>query len=350
MGVTVKIEQHGEPISVEPGETLLEAALAAGVAYPHGCRSGNCGACKSQLFAGEIDLLPHSDYALTAEERASGLILACRATLWSDARVAWLEADEVAAHSLRHLTCRVAAVTPLTHDTTRLALTIERGGPFDFSPGQYARLTFLGLAPRDYSMAGQPAAEASGGAVIEFFIRRMANGRASRHVAEALRIGDTVRVEGPYGSSWLREGHKGPILAIAGGSGVAPLKAIVDRALALGLRQPIHLYFGVQDERDLYLEAHFAALAARHASFRFVPVLSRPSAPTARRTGLVHEAAAADFVDFDGMKAYLAGPPVMVEAATARLLARGIRRMDIHADAFYTEAETAALAATAEVS
>jgi ferredoxin-NAD(P)+ reductase (naphthalene dioxygenase ferredoxin-specific) len=340
MSFLVKIRQHAAPVGVEIGQTILEAALARGVPYPHGCRSGNCGACKSRLETGEIELAPHSEYALTEGERAEGLILACRAVPWSDASVAWLEADEVAAHPLRQLKCRVAALEDATHDIKRVRLAVEAGGPFAFSAGQYAALGFAGQAPRDYSMANTPD-----DAVLEFHIRRTAGGAASQFVADRLRIGDPVALDGPYGSSWLRGGHRGPILAIAGGSGLAPIKSIVETALGQGMEQSIDLYFGVRDERDLYLVDHFRAVEARHANFCFTPVLSEPSAATARRQGFVHEAAASDRVDFDGVKAYLAGPPVMVEAATALLMARGLRRQDIHADAFYSEAEKAALAA-----
>jgi len=334
----ISIRQHDGSIEVEPGQTILEAALAQGVPYPHGCRSGNCGACKSVLEAGEVDLAPYSDYALTAEERAQGLILACRATPWSDAAVAWLDTDEVVAHPLRQLVCRVAALDDLTHDIKRVRLEIVSGGPFDFSAGQYAALRASSLAPRDFSMANRPDDP-----VLEFHVRHMSGGAASRYIVRSLRLGETVRLEGPYGSSWLREHHTGPILALAGGSGLAPIKSIVETALRRGARQPVHLYFGVRDERDLYLEVHFSALAAAHPNLRFTPVLSEPTATTARRTGFVHEAVAVDLSDLDGAKAYIAGPPVMAAAATAMLLEAGVRRQDIHADAFYTEAEKQAL-------
>jgi CDP-4-dehydro-6-deoxyglucose reductase/ferredoxin-NAD(P)+ reductase (naphthalene dioxygenase ferredoxin-specific) len=342
MGFTVTIQQHPEPITVEPGETVLEAALAQGVAYPHGCRSGNCGACKSQLQSGDIDLAAYSEFALSDEERAAGLILACRAMPWSDAAVSWLETDEVVAHPQRRMTCRVVGLDAMTHDIKRVRLAVEAGGPFTFSPGQYAALRFTGFPPRDYSMANRPEEP-----ILEFHIRRTAPGSASAHVADGLALGDSVLVEGPFGSSWLRATHTGPIIAVAGGSGLAPIKSIVESALASGMRQPIHLYVGVRDERDLYLEDHFLELARRHANLRFTPVLSQPSGATRRRVGLVHEAAAADLADFDGAKAYLAGPPVMVEAATALFEARGLRRQDIHADAFYSEADKAAMMARA---
>src|SRR5579863_9753934 len=226
LGYVVTIRQHAAPIAVEAGGTVLEAALAQGVPYPHGCRSGNCGACKSRLEEGEVDLTPYSPYALSDEERAEGLILACRAVPWSDCTVAWLDADEVVLHPQRYLTCRVLALEGLTHDIKRLRLAIEAGGPFTFSAGQYAALSFAGLPPRDYSMANRPDEE-----ILEFHIRRMGPGSVSAHVSERLQVGDTVRVEGPFGSSWLRENHRGPIIAIAGGSGLAPMKSIVDTAL-----------------------------------------------------------------------------------------------------------------------
>jgi ferredoxin-NAD(P)+ reductase (naphthalene dioxygenase ferredoxin-specific) len=338
MSFRVALRQHDAPLTVEIGQTVLEAALAAGVPYPHGCRSGNCGACKSRLETGEVEMSPYSEFALAEAEKEQGLILACRAVPWSDVSIAWLDEGEVVAHPLRRMMCRVAALDSVTHDIRRIRLEIISGGPFTFSAGQYASLTFAGNSPRDYSMANRPDQ-----ALLEFHIRRMGEGSASAYAADRLRLGEEVRVEGPFGSSWLREKHAGPIVAIAGGSGLAPVRSIVETALSLGLRQPVALYFGVRDECDLYLEEYFSILAARHANFRFIPVLSAPSRSTHRRTGFVHEAVAADFPDFDGMKAYLAGPPVMVEAASAMLRARGMRLQDIHADAFYTEAEKAVL-------
>jgi ferredoxin-NAD(P)+ reductase (naphthalene dioxygenase ferredoxin-specific) len=340
MAFQVRIRQAGDPVAVEPGQTILEAALAQGVAYPHGCRSGNCGACKSRQHAGEIELAPYSDYALTEAERQSGLILACRAVPWSDAEIAWLDSEELIVHPQRRLKCRVSALEQATHDIRIVRLEILSGGPFSFSAGQYAQVRFAGLPARDYSMANRPDQPG-----LAFHIRQLGGGTASVYAATQLQLGDPVSVEGPFGTSYLRALHTGPILAIAGGSGLAPIKSIVETALAQGMAQPIRLYFGVRDERDLYGEPEMAALEAAHPNFSFTPVLSTPNGPTARRTGLVHHAVAADLGDTDGMKAYLAGPPPMVEAGAALLAARGLRREDIHADAFYTEAEKATLGA-----
>src|SRR5215471_906903 len=177
MTFAVTIRQHAESIAVEPGQTILEAALTQGVPYPHGCRSGNCGACKSVLEAGEVDLAPYSDYALTDEERAQGLILACRATPWSHGAVSWLETDEVVAHPLRQLIGRVIALKDLTHDIKRVRLAIVSGGPFDFSAGQYAALRVSTLPARDFSMANRPDDP-----VLEFHVRHMTGGAASHYI------------------------------------------------------------------------------------------------------------------------------------------------------------------------
>ena len=338
MSFSVQIRQWETPIVVEMGQTVLEAAIAQGVPYPHGCRSGNCGACKSRLLSGEIDLGAHSEFALTVDERERGLVLACRTTPWSDCEIAWLDAEDVIVHPSRILDCEVTAIERATHDITVVRLTVQNGGPFTFSAGQFASVTFAGQAARDYSMANRPDQ-----AELEFHIRVVDGGSVSAFVAETLALGDKVRVEGPHGAAYLRETHKGPILAVAGGSGLAPIKSIVETALSAGMSQPIALYFGVRDVRDLYLVAHFEDLARKHGNFHFIPVLSEAGAEGEFRTGFVHDAVLADSQDFDGRKVYTAGPPVMVEALSAVVCDHGLRAEDLHADAFYTAAEQAAL-------
>ncbi len=242
--------------------------------------------------------------------------------------------EETAPHPVREVTCRVADLSDATHDIRVVRLEVIEGGPFTFSAGQYASLAFEGQPPRDYSMANRPDEP-----LLEFHIRYLHKGAASAFVADRLKVGDRVTVRGPFGESWLRRAHGGPILAIAGGSGLAPIKSIVETALKRGMRQDIHLYFGARDERDVYLEDRFEALARNHPNLRFTPVLSEPAAPTGRRIGFVTDAVAEDFADLSGFKAYVAGPPAMVEAATEALGVRGVPSEDIHADAFYSDSE-----------
>ena len=321
-------------LEVPMGRTILETALAQGIDYPHGCRSGNCGSCRSHLIDGEVEMSPYSEFALSDEERARGLILACRSVPWSDCTVQPVEPEDAAVHASRRLECRVGAIEQATHDIRILRLKTTNGGPFDYTAGQYAALTFAGLPPRDFSMASAPGAD-----LLEFHIRLTAGGLVSGHVMAELAVGDVVELRGPMGTAHYRENHRGPILLLAGGSGLAPIKAIVESALAGGARQEMFLYFGARTERDICLEDHFKGLAKRHPGLDYTVVLSEPDDATDRRTGFLADAVTADFADLDGYKAYLAGPPVMVESCTQVLTATGLDRRDCHADAFYTEAE-----------
>lgn len=233
----------------------------------------------------------------------------------------------------RHIACRVVDLVQATDDIRILRLAPPAAARFDFRAGQYAKLGFGALPPRDYSMAGAPDEP-----LLEFHIRDVGDG-ASRYAVRRLALGEEVTVSGPMGDAYLRPEHPGPIIAIAGGSGLAPMKSIVETALHLGLVQAIHLYFGVRIERDLYLVEHFERLVVVHHNFRFIPVVAEPNESTRWRTGLVGDTVLADIPDPAGSKAYLAGPPPMVEATVAQLRARGLPAADIHADPFYSEEE-----------
>jgi len=338
--VSASIRVLSDPPQSAPalaGETILESLLQAGVAFPHNCQSGNCGACKCELVEGDILELPSSEYALSAEERSRSLILACRTQVWGDCSVRPLDADEMVVHPSRVMRCRVTEIEELTHDIRGLTLAIESGGPYGFSPGQHARLKFgPGIPERSYSMASLPEQT-----TLEFHVRQVPRGQASGYAFTNLRVGAEVIVSGPLGNAYLRQNHRGPILALAGGSGLSPIKSIVEAALRDDPTRTIQCYFGVRDERDVYLESHLRELARRHPNLRVEIVLSQPSAPTTRRTGTVGEAVSRDFVGFENFKAYIAGPPAMVESAQRELASKGMATRDIHADAFYSQAEDA---------
>jgi len=237
--------------------------------------------------------------------------------------------DGLGAHPWRVALCRVDGLTDLTHDIRELRLAIETGGPFDFSAGQYAKIEFASGLSRYYSMASTPAE-----ATLAFQLRRAVEGKTSSYVAQELKLGDKVKVSGPLGSSYLRGKHAGPVLLVAGGSGLAPIYSILCTLLGRGSGERVALYFGVRSERDVYHEGRFADLAAEHGNFSYQIVLSEPGRQGGRRHGLVHQAVAEDLADAAGYTAYLAGPPAMVEAAGQLLLGRGVARRDIHADAF----------------
>ena len=327
----VDIRQARVSLEVQEGQTILDAALAAGIPYPHGCRSGRCGSCKSRLIEGEVELLQHSRFALSEEEKADGLILACRAVPQTDAAVAWLGSDDDdAVEAPRRVEAIVSGLDDLTHDIKLVRISPVDGSPLLFTAGQYAQVGFDGVPARSYSMANRHGDDS-----LEFHIRKVPGGVTSQHVHEALKAGDKLTLEFPLGSSYLRQHHSGPILCIAGGSGLAPIKSIVETALAHGMKQPIHVYFGARGARDLYLVEHFETLADRHNNLSFTAVLSDTQVAP-RRHGFVTDAVAEDLADFDGWKAYVAGPPPMVDAAMAMAFARGLRPEDMHADVFFT--------------
>lgn len=228
-----------------------------------------------------------------------------------------------------HTAYRVAGLEAVTHDLWILRLEPAGSEPLRFAAGQYARVSVGGLEPREYSIASRPDEP-----WLEFHIRRAGDDGASDYIARELDLGDRVMVEGPFGEAWLRRDHAGPILAVAGSSGLAAMKSIVETTLAEGARQDIHLYFGVRRERDLYLLEHFQALAKRHGNLRFVPVLSDAQGGSPYRQGLVGDAVAMDLSDLSGFKVYLAGPPAMVRAVVAQLAARGLEPCDIHTDPY----------------
>ncbi len=313
------------------GTTVLDAALAAEVEYPHGCRSGRCGSCLSRVISGNVVHLEHSRFALTDEQKAQGLFLACRALPGSDLVAAYAgDVDACPSPAMQRLEYRVEAIETLTHDIKRIRLA-TCGAELAFKAGQYARLTFPGVPPRDYSMAG--------GALdgeLDFHIRRVPGGAVTEWIHASLKPGDPVLVEGPLGVSHLRSQHDGPMLCIAGGSGLAPIQAIVHAAIAAGMSQPIHVYVGARTLRDLYRVAHFQRLAQTQRNLTFTPVLSHDQRQTMWRTGWVTEAVAEDHPHVEGWKAYVAGPPLMVDAAMRVLRAGGLRQDDLHADVFFT--------------
>ena len=341
MSVTVTVADLNQSAPAEEGQTVLDALLAHGVGFAYSCQAGNCGTCRCELVSGDIMELEYSEHALSADERSRGIVLACRSQVWSDVVVRRLDAEAFIVHPSRVLRCRVAGVASLTHDILRLRMDIVAGGPFTFSAGQFASLEFP-FAPgvvRDYSMANRPDEKQ-----LEFHIRVMpAPNSVSGRLAAALKLGDLVKVSGPLGTSYLRARHAGAMLCIAGGSGLAPVKSIVETALEDGFDQPVHLYFGARAERDVYFEAELAELQRRFRRFKAHIVLSASAEESSatllpRRYGLVTAAVAADFAAMKGFKTYFAGPPPMVDAATALVRERGVASRDIHADAFFPAA------------
>ncbi len=332
MSHTIHIEGSDEAVEAEAGDTILDACLLGGVEFAYSCQAGNCGTCRCELLSGDILELEYSEHALAEADRARGIVLACRTQVWSDVHIRRAEEDDLAIHPSRVLACRVAAIDSITHDIWRVRLDIVTGGPFSFSAGQYASIEFpfaRGVS-REYSMAGRP--DQSG---LEFHVREGSAGSVTAGLGQRLRVGDELRVAGPNGSAHLRAKHVGPIIAIAGGSGLAPIRSILSTLRNSGADNPLHVYFGARAARDVYAEEEMHSWVEGRAGSRAQVVLSEDDGSRADqpwRSGNVTDAVDADFASLDGFKAYVAGPPAMVEAATRLLLRKGVALRDIHAD------------------
>ena len=335
---TIKIRQWPALLTSRKN-TILEAALKEGIPYPHGCRSGQCGSCKTQLFKGEVNHAPYFEEALSNSERDEGFILACRAKPQSDLEIAWVgEIDPAACFPVRRLETVVHSLDRPAPDVTSLQLEVK-GKPLTFAPGQYARIRFGKLPARSYSMANHPDDR-----ILEFHIRHVPDGVVSIYAAQELAVGDSVNIEGPFGSSYLRENHPGPIVAIGGGTGLAPALSIVRTALTRMSKRPIHLYFGVQDELNVYAEDELRQLEKVNTNLNVHIVLSEPSSSTARRVGFVHQALEQDLASANGgnligSKVYAAGPPPMVEAVKSLAQQYGLTPDDVHIDSFVSSGE-----------
>lgn len=326
----IHITQWPQPI--EAGrQRVLEAALDAGVPFPHGCGTGECGSCKCKLLAGKVEMDRYSPGALSDEERDQGLFLACRARVLTDVRLSWLSTATLPQPMVKFV-ARVFRVAPVAHDVYVVTLAAPPGQAFQFHPGQFAKLRFGKLPARKYSMASQPGQD-----LLEFHIRIVPDGMVSQHVATRLREGDPVEVRGPFGDAYwegLEETVHGPLLLLAGGTGLAPILSVLDAALKDGMPpEQIHLYHGVRTERDLYAEARLSERAQTYG-FRFTPVYSEGGRGSARQ-GFLHEAVEEDFHNLSQARIYVAGPPPMVDAVKATAAQRGADPARVRADAFH---------------
>lgn len=223
--------------------------------------------------------------------------------------------------------CQVTEAEQVTSDVRVLKISPNSGNIFSWRAGQYANFQFDGCEPRDFSIAN-----ISGSGEIELHIRRSGSGGVSDTICDDVSVGDPVKVDGPFGAAYFRQSHEGPILAIAGGTGLAPMKAIVESALKNDFKKDIHLYFGVKDASEIYLERYFIELTRHHPNVRFITVVSDMNDNSGRRRGLVGDAVAADFQLLYGHQVYLAGPPVMVQACRKMLKLKSVPNHDIFTD------------------
>ncbi len=319
---------------VEESETLLAAGLRHGLALPFGCQSGGCGSCRVRLVSGTIDY-PFPPPALSAAEQAAGYILMCLAHARSPLTIALHQPPQLDSLRPRQLPVRALKKEWLAHDVLCLTLKLPKGDGFQYLPGQYVDLLLAEGRRRSFSIANK-----ANGETLELHIRVTPNGRFANWAAHEMPERAILRLEGPLGAFYLREDSSRPIIMVAGGTGIAPIHAMLDALLEKSPSRPTELYWGVRSERDLYLDAKLRAWADAHPQFRYVPVLSEPDVDWRGARGLVHEAVLAAHPSLAGHDAYLSGPPVMVRAGKDAFIAAGLSADDLYYDSFDYAFET----------
>ena len=326
---SVELRPSGRRFEVLAGQSVLDAALEAGLGVPFGCRNAICRACEARLLKGNITYPSGLPAALNVAESHAGKVLLCQARAASNLVI---EAQESPAGVPRTLPCRVSAKTWLSHDVVELRLELRDGDWIVALPGQYVDLVLRDGRRRAFSLASP----ARPGGELELQLRVVPGGEFSSYAANHLKQRALLRVHGPLGAFYLRKSAGRPVILIAGGTGFAPIKAIIEDALSSGMTQPMHLYWGVRARRDLYLEELAKGWAAKHSQFRFSAVLSEPQAADewTGAVGFVHRAVLADYPDLSGHTLYVSGPPRMVQAVRQEFPSHGLDPDQLFADSF----------------
>jgi propane monooxygenase reductase subunit len=334
---TVRFEPVGVEMTVEEGETVLDAAFRQGISVMHGCKEGQCSSCKSLLIEGDVEMKKYSTFALPDYERETNHILLCRTLAFSDLTVELLNYDEDLMRrsiAVSEYDATLTKITALTHDIRLLEVELSR--PLRFWAGQYVDLTIPGLGiTRSFSMASTP----NGQRKLEFIIKKYPNGAFSSQLDGGLKPGDRLVAKGPYGTCFRREDQPGPLVLVGGGSGMSPLWSILNDHVQSGEERPIRFFYGARSRRDLFYLDDFAELEDRLPDFRFIPALSdaEPGDDWTGETGFIHEVLgrALRGESLDGeIDAYTCGPTPMIDAVMPVLQMAGVAPERLYFDKF----------------
>ncbi|MGK5074060.1 CDP-6-deoxy-delta-3,4-glucoseen reductase [Janthinobacterium sp. ZB1P44] len=340
MTFQITVQPSGHQFSCETDETVLSAAIRAGVGLPYSCKSGACSSCKGKIVSGNVQHKPYQTRSLTEEEAAAGYSLLCCAVPQGDLVV---QAREVAGSSdypIKKMPSRVTTIEKVAPDVVVLTLQLPASERLNYRAGQYIEIMLRDNKRRSYSMASAPVE----GGPVSLHIRHMPGGLFTDQVFGTMKERDILRFEGPMGTFFLREDSDKPIVLLASGTGFAPLKAIVEHMINEQSPRPITLYWGGRRPHDLYMDALCRQWAADLPQFTYVPVISEalPEDAWSGRTGFVHQAVMADLPDLSAYQVYACGAPIVVESANRDFVQLcKLPADEFYADAFTTEADLA---------
>lgn len=336
------VQPSGRTFDIGGDETVLSAGVRQGIGLPYGCKDGACGSCKCRLLSGRVTLGNHQSKALSAEEEASGLILTCCATAHSDLVLESKQVTEVGALPIRKMPARVSSLSRVSSDVMVLQLQLPANEEFGFRAGQYVEFILRDGVRRSYSMANAPHR----GPGVELHIRHMPGGKFTDHVFGGMKEKEIVRIEGPFGSFFLRENSDKPIILLASGTGFAPIKALIEHMQHTGITRPTTLYWGGRRPSDLYLQTWIEGQLPSLPHMRYVPVVSDAAAEDGwnGRSGFVHRAVLEDFPNLQNHQVYVCGAPIVVESAQRDFT--GLAKLpaeEFFADSFTSEADKLAV-------
>ena len=316
----VSLTNSDRSFSAAPGQTVLEAALAAGLNLPHSCKGGSCGACRARLLRGAVTYPHGAPLGLSDAETQEWYVLLCQARASTDLLLDAFEPRTPDAVEIKRLPGRIERVERLAHDVLAVFLKLPAAEPLSFQAGQYIDIMLPGGRRRSFSIASPP----HDSRLLELHVRRVPGGELTERLFGANARGTLLSIEGPLGQFAYRPAAREvPMLMVGGGTGLAPLQSILRHVIENGSNRRMMLYWGVRAERDLYAHRELQGLAGRHGNFLYQPVLSEPGVDWAGRRGLVHEAVLQDLRSLDRHDIYASGPPAMIEAVRREFALRG---------------------------
>jgi CDP-4-dehydro-6-deoxyglucose reductase, E3 len=342
MSFNVTVQPSGRTYTANADEALLAAAIRNGIGLPYGCKDGACGSCKCKKIEGTVVHGPHQLKALSHEEEAAGFILTCCGVPHSDIVIESRQVTDESAFPVKRMPARVASFAKVSHDVMVMRLQLPAADVFKYHAGQYVEFLLRDGDRRAYSMGNAPHMQVENPGV-ELHIRHMPGGKFTEHVFGAMKEKEIMRVEGPFGSFYLREDSTKPMVLLASGTGFAPIKAIIEHMQFKGITRPAVLYWGGRRPADLYMNDWVLARVAQMPNLRYVPVVSDALLEDAwtGRTGFVHKAVLQDTPDLSAHQVYACGAPIVVDSAQADYLAAGLPADEFFADSFVTEKEKA---------
>lgn len=331
MSFKIKLSKQNSSFDVNDNETILEAALRQCQNLPYGCRNGNCGSCKATIIDGKINYDDGLPEALSEKESEQGVALLCRAKATSDLIIESRLVESCTDIKTRQFPCRVTTCEKLSNDVVRLILELPKTETIQFMAGQYIDILMKGGKRRSFSLANAPHDNQR----LELHVRYYEGGLFSEYAFNDLKNKTLLRIEGPLGQFTLQQSDR-PIIMIAGGTGFAPVKSLVEHALEVNDNRPIHIYWGARTEIDLYLDGAVKQWATEHEHIKYIPVLSEVESlhNWAGKTGFVHEAVLQDYDDLSGHDIYACGPPPMINAVLESFPAKGLNRERLFSDSF----------------